>query len=758
MDKFKKIITKNLQKALLNEARVLPSDAGISACPSIYKGVSCADTYVKCGFVHQLAGAGGTARGEGIYARLELKGAMNNIGWYGPDIVQGKVLNGFKNYIMYDANMYPSIAAQIKRYYGRLLTPEEQIDSIVKDSEDARILKREGRNMNFGNAARICRKWGIRGLMYDWDACATVLPFDFSSVVVWAIMKNASYHRSDPNPSKFLVKTFDDESRELQQHMFDWDYQLYKVYDWYDREKITKVELNDEMYALVKSYNKGYNFVKLDTIYTSEMPKPEEISDIWLRDMPSLPSIDTGIFTFTYNSLQFFGAVCCPTLGGKSGIWFPDGLNEYNSPNIQEDGWYDLSMANLVEIEEVLRTNLVQTRLVENNRLRNIFRKHLNEAIEDKNEAEFVTKHKCYIYRATKPSLFPSIFQNGQLRQFAGENDGCWYGDGIYAVLSNDKVQYWKYDKETHSGGVKMIVLGGFNGFLIFDEHWAKVVYKDSYDIKSQVYLLFPKEVADDIWTDFSNLINPTPSFRQQWLQNELTRHTAAGTFRHGFPTDCKNTLSSNGNRTTGILHGIFDNSVLNKKYSNLFSKYHIKGAIYNGGNDGLAIVCWNFDEVIPFEYTKDKGATWHRDLFNFQEAKERSFNNTDPVSKFRYLYDYVSDNLVQCDINGTSFNITTVKKGQKWNIININSRDGRKLSPIDFDVEPKVGINGTFDFSYNGINMHGIVYAPSLKCAAVWFPDNISQYDFPDSRSEDEWYDLSIDNLNEIAETLKGV
>lgn len=737
MTNSKKDIQKRFRSVLLTEARVLPSDADIASCPSIYKGVKEyeLDSYIEKGFQHQLAGGGGTAVGEGVYSRLELEGALRNLSSYGPSIIQGKVLGGFRNYIMFDAGIFPSIRHQVERYYGSNISPADQIRSIVKDPNDANRIIDAGKSMNnYSHIAKLCRKYGIRGMMYEWNGVATVLPFDFASIVVWAVARNA---RIDAR----LVKVFDRDARERYERNFDWDFQLWGRYDSYDRTKITRVQTNNEMYALVRDNSRGYNFVELDTNIVAN-PQPKEISNVWFRTPPTFPSIKTGIFSFTYMGREFFATVFLPGENTPA-LWFPEDASKLFSPNLASvTDWvdFDLNTLNEVieEIKKIQQNDYASLNVSES--LKNTFRTCLNETINeeivDKDEKEFISKHRCYVYRATKPSGFQSIFSNGQLRQFAGSNDGSWYGEGVYAVINPEDVQYWKYDKETGSGGVKMIVLGGFNRFLIFDEKWAKRVYGENYQFKDQIYLLFPKEVADDLWREMTS-----------WMNNKVQ--------------GCQYTITKDpsSNRTTGMLHVMFDSHYGNSgRFKSLFSKYNIRGAIYNGGNDGLSMVCWNFDEVIPFQYTLDRGRTWKSDLFNFDAAKERSFKNTDPVSKFRHLYTYVSDKPISCSVDGKMFNVTTVKLNNgRWNIININSKNGAKISPVDFDYEPKIGLSGLFRFSYKGVQLQGAVLLPGENSGGVWYPEDITLLnDRPNISNLNDWVDFR--DLDEVVNEIKSM
>lgn len=740
MAKLKNIIAEAFREAIISEARVLPSDSDIASCPSVYKAIrkEHLQSYIEHGFQHQLAGNGGTMRGEGVYASLELSGGIQRSAQgYGSVILRGKVLGGFKNYIMFDADRYPSIKRQVIKYYGRLLTPDEQIDTIIKDPIEAAKVKREGvRLNNYPETVRICRKWGVRGMMYD-DYVATVLPFDFSSVILWDVADGVSRYDDENSVKSKFVHVFDTEARERYERGCDWDFQLRGYFDDFDKTSAVKVATNNELYCIVRNNGMGYNIAKVDTDNIVS-PKPEVISDVWFNYAPTSPGRKNGIFSFKYGGQEWYATVFQPTYQTVA-VWYPEAdLKLINRPDLNdENGWLPFNKQNMDEILADYREKMggkMYRPVVEG--IETIFRKNLEEEITDKDENEFINKRRCYVYRATAPSNFKSIFSNGQLRQFAGSNDGSWYGEGVYAVLDPNAVQYYKYDKETHAGGVKMIVYGGFNRFLIFNEEWAKKVYKGNYRLKDQIYFLFPKDVADDVWAEMSDWMNK----RIQNCQDTLT----TGTY----------------NRTTGMLHVIFDRQYGNsQKYQNLFSKYNVRGAIYVGGNDGLSMVCWNFDQVIPYQYTTDCGKTWHSDLFDFQAAKERSIRNNDPVQKFRHAFAYVSDEIVHCNIDGTGINVTTVKtRSGKYNIIDINKNKDNIISPIDFDAEPSIGTNGIFSFRCQGVSLYGVVRLPSQGVPAIWYPEDFSKVNKVfaiNVKNEYDW--IGFEQIGDVIQDVKS-
>ena len=739
MDKLKDIISEAFRNAVLSEARNLPSDSDIASCPSIYKAIRSQhlESYIEHGFQHQLAGDGGTMRGEGVYASLELIGGIRRAAQgYGDVILRGKVLGGFKNYIMFDADRYPSIKRQVVKYYGRNLTPDEQIDAIVKDPYEASELKSRGVRMNiYDDTVRICRKWGIRGIMYD-DYVATVLPFDFSSVILWDVAEHVSRYDSEDAVKNKFRHVFDINARERYQRGCDWDFQLKGYFDDFDKSSAVKVQTNNELYCVVRNRREGYNIAKVDT-ENIVSPKPEVISDVWFGSEPTSPGIRDGVFSFKYGGMTWYATVFLPSYQTVA-IWYPENdLRNLHRPNLNdEEGWLPFNKENMDEILADYReqANYRYQPVVES--LGEIFRKNLKEEITDKDENEFVSKRTCYVYRATAPSNFKSIFSNGQLRQFAGSNDGSWYGEGVYAVLNPNSVQYYKYDKETHAGGVKMIVYGGFNRFLIFNEEWAKKVYKGKYQLKDQVYFLFPKDVADSVWAEMSG-----------WMAKRIE--------------NCQDTMNVGSyNRTTGMLHVMFDSRYGNSaKYQNLFSKYNVRGAIYVGGNDGLSMVCWNFDQVIPYQYTTDCGKTWHSDLFDFQAAKERSIRNNDPVQKFRHAFASVSDEIVHCNIGNSNVNVTTVRaKNGGYNIIDINKRNNNIVSPVNFDSEPSIGTNGIFQFKCHGVTLYGIVLLPSQGVPAIWYPEDFSKVNKVfaiNINNESDW--IGFDQIEDVIQDAKS-
>ena len=208
---------------------------------------------------------------------------------------------------------------------------------------------------------------------------------------------------------------------------------------------------------------------------------------------------------------------------------------------------------------------------------------------------------------------------------------------------------------------------------MLFDEYFAKKTYGENYTIKDQVYSILPKNAADSLWKDM------------QWYMSQDTSREGNGNHMNG--------------RTSGLLQFMmskrFHRDVANpKKFEALFAKYNIRGAIYTGNGDGLCIVVYNYDEVIPIAYSVD-GHTY----------KQRSLKTLypDSVRRFNHLYNKVDFPIaIQCDGETIFFSRVQTKDG-KWNYI--DAKTNQLISPINFDSLTEINPqNGTFDIEYNGV------------------------------------------------------
>lgn len=284
-----------------------------------------------------------------------------------------------------------------------------------------------------------------------------------------------------------------------------------------------------------------------------------------------------------------------------------------------------------------------------------------------------------FTYTVGKKSQIDSVFTYGYSRQFAGDAEGVDYGIGVYCNISyNDKEtpreSLARYNRDPRGNCIfRNELKGGLNRFLIFDERFAKQVYGEHYLIKDQVYTLFPKEVADDLWKD-------------------IVRYMKMDT-----------SSSGNGNhmkgRTAGLLQYMMSKhlrgNVANpKKYESIFGEYNVRGAIYRGMSDGFCMVVYNYDEIKPVAYSIDGGRTYIK--------KNVKYTYPDVVRKLKRQYKKV-DYPIAIECEGEIFYFAKVlKQNNKYNYIDATTN--KEISPVDFDsctsINPE---NGEFQVEYNG-------------------------------------------------------
>ena len=281
-----------------------------------------------------------------------------------------------------------------------------------------------------------------------------------------------------------------------------------------------------------------------------------------------------------------------------------------------------------------------------------------------------------YVYRVGYKKQIESIFNHGYSRQFLGDNEGTDYGNGVYCNIDiSDSLNRLR---NTPGGCIfRCKILNGLNRYLIFNEKYAKETYGARYTIKDQVYQLFPKHVADDVWNDFSEIMRRSISAREHMR-----------------------------GRTAELLQCLLSprrGATKRKKYEKLFTQYNIRGAIYRGLKDGLCLVAYDFGECIPESYSLDGGKTFIK--------KEFKGDKVDVQKKYSLIYKKVDYPINIKTDDGEIYGFSRVLKNNgKYNYIEIES--GEEISPIDFDsctlLNPD---NGIFGIEYKGYNFKSCIY-----------------------------------------------
>lgn len=284
-----------------------------------------------------------------------------------------------------------------------------------------------------------------------------------------------------------------------------------------------------------------------------------------------------------------------------------------------------------------------------------------------------------YTYTVGKKAQIESVFENGYSRQFAGDAEGVDYGVGVYCNISY-------HDKDTPVESLKRYyrdpanncifrneVSGGINRFLIFDERFARQVYGEHYLIKDQVYALFPRDVADDLWRDM-----------QRYIRMD-TSPEGNGNHMRG--------------RTAGLLQFMMSKqlrgNVANpKKYESIFARYNVRGAIYRGRGDGFCMVVYNYDEIKPVAYSLDGGKTY------INKTAKRTY--PDVTRRLRHLYKKVDFPIAIQGEDKVYYFAKVQKANGKWNYIDASTQ--QEMSVVDFDSCTSINPNdGMFQIEYDG-------------------------------------------------------
>ena len=303
--------------------------------------------------------------------------------------------------------------------------------------------------------------------------------------------------------------------------------------------------------------------------------------------------------------------------------------------------------------------------------IRRIIRNKLLEAEARNNVIPFekldnsTNRSMITLYRVAFSNQLDSIFKNGYRRDFTGTKGGNMYGPGVYCTFNlEDSINNVRTKPEYGNCIVEMRLVGGFNGFIIFDENWAKRVYGDKWRIEDQLVNVagFSRNTAFDITNSLRN-------------SSDLYR-----------------------GRTAPAAYSLWS-----RVRKDIFQQRGVRGLIYKGNRDGHCALPYDFSSVIPFGVSFDQGRTFQK-RFN-----QELYNNVidHPDVQFRYGGKYQT---VFRAVKG----FTMVKNEQgKYNLI--NSANDKLISPLWFDdvrgaIDPSTGV---FGFTYGGFEFDGSIYTP---------------------------------------------
>ena len=270
------------------------------------------------------------------------------------------------------------------------------------------------------------------------------------------------------------------------------------------------------------------------------------------------------------------------------------------------------------------------------------------------------------LYRVAFSNQLDSIFTYGYNRAFTGTKGGNMYGPGVYCTFRlSDSINNVKTKPEYGNCIIEMRLSGGFQKFIIFDEHLAKSTYGARWKIENQLMDVagMSNGEVESIMRDFS-------------LRGVSLYH---------------------GRTAPAALY------IWTKFSSDLFKKRGVRGLIYKGNRDGHCALPYDFSSVIPYAVSFDEGKTFkpkfNEGLYNF--LKDHADVEFRFGGRFRKAFPSVK-----------GFTLVKNKEG-KYNVIQ-NSSD-KLLSKVWFDeINSQISAqDGTFEFMYGGYEFIGSIYAP---------------------------------------------
>lgn len=175
-------------------------------------------------------------------------------------------------------------------------------------------------------------------------------------------------------------------------------------------------------------------------------------------------------------------------------------------------------------------------------------------------------------------SVIDSVFKYGFSREFTSSNGGNMYGAGVYTVYnlrsSNEKAR--GYGKAI----IKLKLLGGYNDFLVFSKQLAQQTYGDDWNIRDQIYRLFPSNIAQNVLRNVHLIMHDDRDAVKKMLRSSDSAYN--------------------------LVRLLGEKNMNNSK---------CRGFVYNGGHDGGCCFIRDFSSVVPVAVSYDNGETWENRL-----------------------------------------------------------------------------------------------------------------------------------------------
>ena len=190
---------------------------------------------------------------------------------------------------------------------------------------------------------------------------------------------------------------------------------------------------------------------------------------------------------------------------------------------------------------------------------------------------EFGNDGVLYLYHATGNDAVSGISNKGFEREFTASNGGNMYGPGVYTTfnLSTDGQNV----KGVYGNKIiKMKFVGDLTKFVVYYNDYAMRIHGTA-NVAEQLKRILGPKLFEKFYKETKDM----------------------GTY------DIMVNSRHDKYKTSNCAYSLYDNYLRYNKAAD----YKIDGFIFHGGHDGYVCFCKNFKDVVPIEYSNDRGKTW---------------------------------------------------------------------------------------------------------------------------------------------------
>lgn len=137
------------------------------------------DSIFKHEFDREFNCKNGNVYGAGVYTTINIQDSRTLLGsFYGDAMIQLKLIGGFDRFLIFQEDL-------ARKYYGENWTIRNQLRTMMPKEEADKLYERN--RLDVRDYSKVANKYNIRGAIYPWQGVTAVLPFDFSTVIPYAV-------------------------------------------------------------------------------------------------------------------------------------------------------------------------------------------------------------------------------------------------------------------------------------------------------------------------------------------------------------------------------------------------------------------------------------------------------------------------------------------------------------------------------------------------------------------------------------------